>query len=192
VCAEERQALVAHVAGGSSCQLWLERQPTLRGLPSSRGTGALLSDDEATLLAPGRTAPPARSETALPPKPQPAVASPAAFGRYKVLRPLGSGGFGTVYLCEDAELSRQVAVKVCRSGRDTTASEAERFLEEARRLARLSHPGIVAVYDVGVHEGSVYVVSAFLEGSDLARWLKENRPTWTQSTRIVAAIADAL
>jgi class 3 adenylate cyclase/predicted ATPase len=65
-------------------------------------------------------------------------------------------------------------------------------MEEARRLARLSHPGIVTVYDVGIQDGNLFVVSAFLEGLDLGRWLKENRPTWIESTRITAALAEAL
>ena len=69
---------------------------------------------------------------------------------------------------------------------------AERFLQEARRLAQLSHPGIVTVHDVGVDGGQVYIVSDFLEGPDLGRWLEGHRPSWPESARIAAAVADAL
>ena len=68
----------------------------------------------------------------------------------------------------------------------------ERFRQEARRLAQLSHPGIVAVHDVGLDGGQVYIVSEFLDGPDLGRWLEKNRPPWQEAARIAAAVADAL
>ena len=105
---------------------------------------------------------------------------------------LGGGGFGAVYLCHDAQLDRPVAVKVLRGGPEVSHAGAERFLQEARRLAQLSHPGIVAVHDVGLEGGQVYIVSDFLEGPDLGRWLADNRPSWQESARIAAAVADAL
>jgi class 3 adenylate cyclase/tetratricopeptide (TPR) repeat protein len=127
------------------------------------------------------------------PAPQPAADLPPAFlSRYQVRRTLGAGGFGTVYLGHDSQLDRPVAIKVLRAGSGPTPAEAERFLQEARRLARLRHPGIVAVHDVGAHGGSVYLVSDFLDGPDLGRWLKDNRPAWPEATRIAAAVADAL
>ena len=105
---------------------------------------------------------------------------------------LGAGGFGAVYLGHDTQLDRPVAIKVLRGGPDVPQAEAERFLQEARRLARLSHPGIVAVHDVGVDEGQVYIVSDYLDGPDLGRWLRDNRPAWPEAARIAAAVADAL
>src|SRR5205823_11205538 len=95
--------------------------------------------------------------------PSPAVVPPAAFGRYQVSRALGSGGFGAVYLGHDSQLDRPVAIKVLHTG-SATSQEGERFLQEARRLAQLRHPGIVAVHDVGVQEGQLYIVSDYLEG----------------------------
>jgi serine/threonine protein kinase/predicted ATPase len=130
-----------------------------------------------------------------PADPVPAAVSalpPEAFGRYRVKNALGGGGFGTVYLGHDTELDRPVAIKVLRGGANTPIDEAERFLKEARRLARLSHPGIVTVHDVGLHEGQVYIVSDFLDGPDLAEWLKHHIPSWHEAARIVAVVADAL
>ncbi len=122
----------------------------------------------------------------------PAPAPPAAYGRYQVQRFLGAGGFGAVYLCHDAELDRPVAVKVLRGGTRPAQAGGERALQEARRLAQLRHGGIVAVHDVGVHEGQVYIVSDYLDGPDLGRWLRDHRPPWPEAVRIAAAVADAL
>jgi serine/threonine protein kinase/tetratricopeptide (TPR) repeat protein len=121
-----------------------------------------------------------------------APAPPAAYGRYQVRRALGSGGFGDVYLGHDTQLDRPVAIKVLRTGPGRMPGDSERSLQEARRLARLRHPGIVTVHDVGVHDGQLYVVSDFLDGPDLGRWLRDNRPSWPEAARIAAAVADAL
>jgi serine/threonine protein kinase/predicted ATPase len=121
-----------------------------------------------------------------------APALPAAFGRYQVRNALGAGGFGAVYLGHDTQLERPVAIKVLRGGPGVPQAVADQFVQEARRLAQLSHPGIVAVHDVGVEGGQVYIVSDFLEGPDLGRWLEKNRPSWQAAARIAAAVADAL
>ena len=64
--------------------------------------------------------------------------------------------------------------------------------QEARRLAQLHHPGIVAVHDIGVHEGGVYIVSDYLEGGDLRSWMHAHRPSWEDATRMAIAVLDAL
>lgn len=138
-------------------------------------------DDPPTLLAP------AESDPLAPPDPDPPM--PRAFGRYLVRRALGAGGFGTVYLGHDSELDRPVAIKVLHA---ETQAGRDKALQEARRLARLRHPGIVTVHDVGVHEGEVYIVSDYLGSIDLVRWLQDHRPAWHEAARIAAAVADAL
>ena len=65
-----------------------------------------------------------------------------------------------------------MAIKVLRAEASPAQAEGEPALQEARRLAQLRHPGIVAVHDVGVHEGQVYIVSDYLDGPDLGRWLR--------------------
>lgn len=116
---------------------------------------------------------------------------PAAFGRYEVRRPLGRGAFGAVFLGYDAQLDRPVAIKAPRL--DVDSQNAERaFFEEAKRLAKLNHPGIVSVYDVGIDRGQCYIVSRYLDGPSLSQWLQDNRPTWQQTVQIVAALAEAL
>jgi serine/threonine protein kinase len=129
---------------------------------------------------------------AVPKSPSDMATLPSTFGRYLARQALGTGGFGTVYLGHDTQLDRPVAIKVLRAGSDQLQEEGERALQEARRLARLRHPGIVAVHDVGIHEGQVYIVSDYLDGPDLDRWLRDNRPSWPEAARIAAAVADAL
>ena len=140
--------------------------------------------DLTTDLSPGPPAGPATKRDA--------PAPPAAFGRYQVRNALGAGGFGAVYLGHDTQLDRPVAIKVLHGGPEVPQAVVEQFLQEARRLAQLSHPGIVAVHDVGLDGGQVYLVSDFLDGPDLGRWLGDNRPAWPEAARIAAAVADAL
>jgi class 3 adenylate cyclase len=135
---------------------------------------------------------PAAGPTTAPAPPGPAPAPPASFGRYQVLRILGTGGFGAVYLGHDTQLDRPVAIKVLRGGTGPAQAEGQQALQEARRLAQLHHPGIVAVHDVGVQEGQVYIVSDYLDGPDLSRWLRDYRPAWPEAARIAIAVADAL
>ncbi|MCA9119680.1 MAG: protein kinase [Planctomycetales bacterium] len=116
---------------------------------------------------------------------------PRQFGRYEVRKVLGQGAFGAVYLGFDRQLERHVAIKAPRL--DLRSENVEReFLIEARQLAKLKHPGIVAVHDVGVDAGRCYIVSEYLEGDTLQNWMASHRPSWQQSTRIIAALADAL
>ena len=98
-------------------------------------------------------------------------------GRYRRLRVLGAGNFGRVYLAHDADLDRLVAIKVPDPERLTGPEDAEAYLTEARMLAKLDHPNIVPVYDVGrTDDATCYVVSKYIEGTDLAARLKQGRP----------------
>jgi serine/threonine protein kinase/formylglycine-generating enzyme required for sulfatase activity len=118
---------------------------------------------------------------------------PIKIGRYRVIRLLGKGGFGRVYLAHDDELDRAVAVKVPNIERVADPDDLESFLLEAKILAKLEHPNIVPVYDAGrAEDGLCYVVSKFLQGSDLKVRILQARRTVQESTALVAAVADAL
>ncbi len=118
---------------------------------------------------------------------------PERFGRYLVTQLLGSGGFGVVYRGFDEDLRREVAIKVPLPGRLTAPGAAEAYLAEGRMLAGLDHAGIVPVYDVGrTAEGTCYLVSKFVPGSDLRTRLKEGIFTLDKAVDIIAAVAEAL
>ncbi len=91
---------------------------------------------------------------------------PTRIGRFRLLECIGRGGMGVVWSARDDELDRTVAIKLLRpelSGSDLTA--------EARALARLAHPNVVSVFDVGVHEGQRFIAMEFVRGQTLRRWL---------------------
>lgn len=120
------------------------------------------------------------------------AAPPERVGRYEIRKPLGQGSFGTVYLAFDAELHRLVAVKLPRLSRSFTDVESEIYLSEARMLARLDHPHIVPVHDVGrTNDGLCFIVSKYVEGSNLAELISEGADLG-QFVRIIVMVADAL
>jgi beta-lactam-binding protein with PASTA domain/predicted Ser/Thr protein kinase len=88
-------------------------------------------------------------------------------GRYRVLRKLGSGGMANVYLAEDGELGRQVAIKILNDRHAADDQFVERFRREAKNAAGLSHPNIVQIYDRGEAEGTYYIAMEYLEGQTL-------------------------
>jgi eukaryotic-like serine/threonine-protein kinase len=118
---------------------------------------------------------------------------PVMIGRYRVEGLLGKGGFGKVYLAHDHQLHRHVAIKVPHRERVSCPEDAETYLAEARVLASLDHPHIVPVHDVGTTEdGLPFVVSKFIEGSDLKRKIKDSRPSFSESAELIATVAEAL
>src|SRR5215470_12019851 len=118
---------------------------------------------------------------------------PATIGRYRIVRRLGQGGFGRVYLARDDDLDRHVAIKVPSPDRVSGPNHVEEYLREARALARLDHPRIVPVHDVGRTAGGLcYVVSKYIEGSDLAERERQGRLSFRESAELVAVVAEAL
>jgi len=97
-------------------------------------------------------------------------------GRYEIVSPLGSGGMGEVYRARDPRLNRQVAVKIMSVSFRGDASVIRRFEQEARAAATLSHTNIVAVHDVGLHDGQPYIVSELLEGCSFRELIERPLP----------------
>jgi len=101
---------------------------------------------------------------------------PLIHDRYRIAEPIGAGGMGLVYLADDTALGRRVAVKIIDAA-DETGELAERLLSEARVLARLEHPGIVPVHDVGaLPDGRVFYVMKFVDGQTLADFAATEAP----------------
>jgi serine/threonine protein kinase len=98
-------------------------------------------------------------------------------GRYRMVRFVGEGGMGTVYRAHDERLAREVAVKVLRGEHFNNPTLRARFEHEARAVARIDHPGVIAVYDSGENEdGSLYIVMEWLSGVDLGQLLASCGP----------------
>ncbi|MEM9463287.1 MAG: serine/threonine-protein kinase [Myxococcota bacterium] len=107
----------------------------------------------------------------------------AAVGRYIVLETLGCGAMGIVYTAYDPDLDRKIALKLLLPGRDGRPAARLRLQREAQAIARLAHPNVVAVHDVGMVDDGVFIAMEFVDGVDLARWL-------TNGERSLAEILD--
>ncbi|MCB9762011.1 MAG: protein kinase [Alphaproteobacteria bacterium] len=130
------------------------------------------------------------------PRPDDATDPPAdgavRLGRYVLRDKLGRGGMGLVYRAWDPELDREVALKLLFGGPLGGASQRQRFLREARAVARLRHPHIVEVYDIGEHEGSVFFTMRLIEGPTLTRRLKDGPMAEREAARLALQLARAL
>jgi tetratricopeptide (TPR) repeat protein/predicted Ser/Thr protein kinase len=191
----------AHIEACAGCQQALER---LTAAPAGRwpvvpgGSGA----DFLRRLEENPPATEAR-DTLLPQpasRPTPGAAAEAEqavanggtpFGRYRLLRPLGRGGMGTVYLAHDAQLERLVALKLPHLADD--GQLAERFLREARAAASLHHPNICPVYDFGRIDGRHYLTMAYIDGTPLSALVEGKAPLPRgQAAAIVRQVALAV
>src|ERR1700685_3502503 len=122
-----------------------------------------------------------------------APANPRHIGRYRVEKILGQGGFGLVYLAHDDQWQRLVAIKVPHRKLVDRPEAAAAYLTEARTVANLDHPNIVPVHDVGsTDEFPCYVVSKYIDGTDLAARLKQSRLSIRETVELVATVAEAL
>lgn len=118
----------------------------------------------------------------------PAVAIDAArnIGRFAVLGPLGAGGMGQVFSAYDPQLDRRVALKLLHGQGDPT--ERQRLVREAQALARLAHPNVVAVHEVGTHDEHLFVAMEFVDGVTLRAWMDANPPVDASPSRHVRAL----
>ena len=123
-----------------------------------------------------------------------ALVAGVRLGRYVLGEVLGQGGMGTVYAAHDPDLDRRVAIKVLHVGvgaQDET-SGPQRLLREAQAMAKLSHPNVVAVHDVGVVGTRLYLAMELIEGSDLRAWLGAQRRGWRAIVEVFAAAGAGL
>ena len=113
-------------------------------------------------------------------------------GPYEIRAPLGKGGMGEVYRARDSRLGRDVAVKVLPEHLSSDAQALKRFEREARAVAALSHPNILALYDVGSEQGVTYVVTELLEGENLRARLEQGSVNRLKAIEIAIALAEGL
>src|SRR5579871_587953 len=187
-----QDAIAAHVEGCSACEAILQRlEQAPNGLisalrhPRPESRALATGPSSAADCQPAGTDDPAA--LAVP------AAQPQHIGRYRIEKVLGQGGFGLVYLAHDDQLQRLVAIKVPHCKLVDRPGAAEAYLTEARTVANLDHPHIVPVFDVGsTADCPCYVVSKYIDGTDLATRLKRPRLGIHEGVELVATVAEAL
>jgi serine/threonine protein kinase len=121
-----------------------------------------------------------------------AVAAGTRLGPYQILNRLGIGGMGEVYRAHDPRLQRDVAIKVLPDHLAQDTDAMKRFQKEARAVASLSHPNIVAIHDFGADGGVSFVVTELLEGETLRAKMQSGGLSWRNAVEIASAVADGL
>jgi formylglycine-generating enzyme required for sulfatase activity/tRNA A-37 threonylcarbamoyl transferase component Bud32 len=123
-----------------------------------------------------------------------ALARGATIGRYLVLDRVGAGAMGNVFAAYDPDLDRKVAIKVLRQ-RSTETDRARgqaRLVREAKAIAKLSHPNVVSIHDVGVHDGQVFLAMEFLAGGTLREWMNASPRSWREVVKLFVEIGRGL
>jgi serine/threonine protein kinase len=120
------------------------------------------------------------------------VPAKRTLGRFRLEQLVGAGGFGTVWKAFDPELERHVAIKLPRPGRFRTEADRKAFINEARNLAKLDHPHIVTVHDIGRDGEQLFIVSQLVEGKNLADAARDDRLALGDKYRIIDQVAAAL
>lgn len=113
-------------------------------------------------------------------------------GRYNVIEQIGRGGMGEVYLCRDADLNRDVAIKVLPPEFTNDAERIKRFRREARSASALNHPNILTIYEIGESDGLQFMVSEFVAGKTLTEHLSVEKPSTLDALKIAEQICSAL
>lgn len=126
--------------------------------------------------------------------PQASIAAQRQLGRFKIERELGRGGLGIVYLAHDPQLGRKVALKIPRFEALLDDDLRRRFMREAEAAARLNHPHLVAIHDVGEDGTTCYLASEYCPGPTLSQWLSDRRASVPlgEAASIVLALAEAV
>ena len=137
---------------------------------------------------------PKRGSSISPQEPLGEAPSPVAqhFGSYEIISEISRGSFGVVYRAKQQGLDRVVALKVLLAGAYASNEMVVRFQREAKAVARLKHPNVVPVYDIGTHEGHHYFAMEFVEGSALSGLIAKHGITTQRALEMAEALADAL
>jgi tetratricopeptide (TPR) repeat protein len=175
---ERRRAAVDHADACPSCRelianVTLALRPELAGatVPADRAS-ATYSASDAPVLRWGPTV---------------GLTHGSVFGRYLIIDVVGAGGMGVVYSAYDPELDRRVALKLVRAADGADAgSHRARLVREARAIARVAHPNVVGVHDVGTIDDQVFIAMEFVDGVTLSGWLGAGARTWREKLDVLA------
>ena len=115
-----------------------------------------------------------------------------AISHYKIIRLLGEGGMGQVYLAQDTKLHRQIALKVLTSQFESDAERVKRFKQEARAVSALNHPNIITIYSIEETEAGSFIATEFIEGQTLRERIADRPLLWQDAVKIAIQITGAL
>jgi len=123
-----------------------------------------------------------------------ALARGTSIGRYLVLERLGAGAMGVVYAAYDPTLDRKIAIKLLRpeGANGDPARRQARLFREAKAIAKLSHPNVVGVFDVGVHDGQVFLAMEYLGGGTLRDWARAQKRSWREVVKMFIEVGHGL
>ncbi len=165
------------------------------GLPDGVGTNSQMPPGQTMAISPADLVPEAPTQ---PPAASSGIPrlSPLSkvryFGDYEILEKIAHGGMGVVYKARQVSLNRVVALKMILSGHLASEAEVKRFHTEAEAAANLQHPNIVAIHEVGQHQGEHYFSMDYVEGVDLARHLAAQPIPLLEAAQLVATLAEAV
>ena len=193
----ERQALEAHIDECGACaqlvaemaRIFADDEPEVGSRPPTE-----VLDGEA-IATDGAFSPTIASLAGTSSRiPEPLLPQGAKLGRYVVIDRVGAGGMGVVYAAYDPELDRKVALKVLRFGGgkpQVRTDQKARLVREAQAMAKLSHPNVITVHDVGTFEEQVFLAMEFIDGGTLSKWLETPR-TWREVLKVLRAAGEGL
>src|SRR3989440_3381690 len=116
----------------------------------------------------------------------------ARLGRYEIRSHIGSGGMGEVYLAQDTTLDRKVALKVLPEDVSSNRQRMQRFVQEAKAASALNHPNIITIHEIGTEPGAHFMVTEFIDGENLRRYMRKVPVTLTDAIEIALQVASAL
>ncbi len=114
------------------------------------------------------------------------------FGKFLIIRPLGRGAMGEVYLAEDEVIGRRVAIKTIRKAEAETSEARDRFLREAKAAGALNHPNLVTIHEFGEVDGTLYLAMEFVEGEDLEALMRDHGLNAAELLEVLAQVCDGL
>jgi tetratricopeptide (TPR) repeat protein len=177
---------VAFVVRARAGMLWA----TARAMSSDRVPGRGLAEEPT--LVPNNAVTADGQSGDQPRKPIRELPRGTVVSRYVVLHRVGSGGMGVVYAAYDPQLDRRIAVKVLSAERSMDTEGTSRLLREAQAMARLTHPNVVAVHDVGVHDGRTFIAMEFVQGQTIKAWMRAAPRPWREVLRVYRLAARGL
>lgn len=113
-------------------------------------------------------------------------------GRFLLLREIGSGGMGRVYAAYDEQLDRRVALKLLRKPRSGSRRQRMMVLREARAAARIAHPSVISIFDIGEIDGQIHIAMEYVEGETLLKWQKDSQRSWRDILNMYLEVGQAL